>query len=75
MSGANLPVSAAPAETAGPRILGATLTTTCLAMVFGFARLYVRRFIIRALGWDDLTITLALAVVSIETLIQPVSIY
>lgn len=75
MSGANLPVPVGPAGTAGPRILGATLTTTCLAMIFGFARLYVRRFIIRALGWDDLAITLALAVVSIEIVIQPVSIY
>jgi hypothetical protein len=41
-----------PNENEGPRILGATLSITALALITMTARLYVRLRIIRNVGWD-----------------------
>lgn len=58
------PLPSNPAENAGPEILGATLATTCLAFLTVVGRFYVRSFVVKALGWDDLFMGLAMAVVS-----------
>ncbi|PVI03374.1 hypothetical protein DM02DRAFT_612305 [Periconia macrospinosa] len=42
-----------PYENEGPRILGATMTVTVLAMITMIARLFVRLRIIQNVGWDD----------------------
>lgn len=64
MSSPVLELPSNPNEDAGPRILGATLTTTCLAITFVATRVYVRKVMIRAIGWDDLVMLLAMALVS-----------
>lgn len=50
-----------PYEDEGPRILGATLTITLLALVTMVARLYVRIRMIRNVGWDDYFMTFTMA--------------
>lgn len=65
MADPNLPpLPSNPDENAGPEILGATLSTTSLAFLTVIARFYVRGFIVKALGWDDYFMALAMAVVS-----------
>jgi hypothetical protein len=58
------PLPSNPDENAGPQILGATFSTTCLAFLTVVARFYVRSFMVKALGWDDFFMGLAMAVVS-----------
>jgi len=41
-----------PNENEGPKILGATLGITSLALITMIARLYVRLRMIRNVGWD-----------------------
>lgn len=48
-----------PADDAGPRILGATIATTGVAILTVAARCYVRNFTIRNIGWDDYAMLLA----------------
>lgn len=65
MSSTMPPLPSNPREDAGPRILGATLTTTCMAIVVVLTRFYVRRFMIRAIGWDDVVMLSALLLVRV----------
>lgn len=58
------PLPSNPDENAGPQIFGAVLATTILAFVVAMPRFYVRAFMVKALGWDDLFMAIALALVS-----------
>ncbi|KAB5578896.1 hypothetical protein GE09DRAFT_563600 [Coniochaeta sp. 2T2.1] len=58
MSG--MPLVSNPAEDDGPRILGATLTVTIVALITVATRLYVRFGMIRNFGWDDGLMTFAM---------------
>lgn len=49
-----------PDENEGPRILGATLAATVLALLTLLVRLYVRVKVLRAVGWDVRAISLSL---------------
>lgn len=53
-----------PDDNAGPNIFGATLACTILAFMIFSGRFYVRAFMVKALGWDDYFMALAMAVVS-----------
>lgn len=61
------PLVSNPEENAGPNILGAAIGTTVLAFLFFSARFYVRSFMVKALGWDDYFMALAMALVSWPT--------
>ncbi|KAM7190440.1 hypothetical protein V8F20_009723 [Naviculisporaceae sp. PSN 640] len=52
-----------PAEDDGPRILGATLAITILALITYLTRMYVRLVIVRNVGLDDCFMTLAIGLV------------
>jgi len=75
------PLPSNPDENAGPQILGATYATTCFAFVTVVARFYVRTFMVKALGYDDFFMALAMATVSghtclnIVTLLIPTSVH
>lgn len=49
---ASAPAVQYPKENEGPRILGATLAITTLALITMMARLFVRFKMIRNVGWD-----------------------
>lgn len=55
------PLPSNPDENAGPQILGVILGTTSVALVTVLARFYVRTFMVKALGWDDFFMGLAMA--------------
>jgi len=63
MTTAQKSVPSNPADDAGTLILGATMATTCMAILTVAARFYVRKFIIRNISWDDYVMLLALALV------------
>ncbi|KAK4206335.1 hypothetical protein QBC37DRAFT_329044 [Rhypophila decipiens] len=52
-----------PAEDDGPRILGATLAITTLALIAYLTRMYVRLIMVRNVGLDDYFMSLAIALV------------
>jgi hypothetical protein len=58
------PLPSNPDENEGAHVLGAVLSTTCLAFVILVARIYVRGFMVKALGLDDFFMGLAMALVS-----------
>jgi hypothetical protein len=50
---ASLPVLPSnPNENEGPKILGVTIAITSIALLVVLLRLYVRWFMVRAVGWD-----------------------
>ncbi|KAL1841475.1 hypothetical protein VTJ49DRAFT_7030 [Mycothermus thermophilus] len=55
-----------PAENDGPRILGATLAVTTIAVLSSIARIYVRTSMIRNFGLDDFFMTFATLLVIVE---------
>ncbi|KAK3381238.1 hypothetical protein B0H63DRAFT_198040 [Podospora didyma] len=52
-----------PWENDGPRILGATIAITSLALITYSARMWVRLVMVRNIGWDDSIMTFAMALV------------
>ena len=48
-------------------MLGATIATACISVLVIAIRYYVRKFMIRAIGWDDYVMLLSLALVSTPT--------
>lgn len=54
----------------GPAFLAVSLTTTIVALTFVGLRIYVRTRIVRALGWDDWTIVLAMILATVDTAIN-----
>ena len=55
------PLISIPWENEGPRILGATLSITTIALLTVVARQYVRLFLIRSPGWDDFFMVISMA--------------
>ncbi|SPQ24202.1 2b2a6eeb-e6b9-4f40-a6f9-8a0492472a76 [Thermothielavioides terrestris] len=62
-SGGAAPLPSNPNDNDGPRILGATLAITSLALITYVARMYVRLFVVHNVGLDDYFMTLAVALV------------
>ncbi|KAK4158659.1 hypothetical protein QBC43DRAFT_223803 [Cladorrhinum sp. PSN259] len=70
------PLPSNPAENAAPRIIGATMTVTMLALITYSARMYARVFMVRNLGLDDYFMSLAMALAIVgEGLIWGSTIY
>ncbi|ETN37705.1 uncharacterized protein HMPREF1541_07328 [Cyphellophora europaea CBS 101466] len=68
------PLPSNPDENAGPHILGATLSTTCLAFVTVLARFYVRGFVVKNMGFDDYFMALAMSVSIATTTVIALSV-
>ncbi|KAL2270522.1 hypothetical protein VTJ83DRAFT_2706 [Remersonia thermophila] len=60
------PLPSNPAENDGPRILGATLTVTTIAVLTSIARIYVRTNMVRSFGLDDYFMVFATLLVIVE---------
>ncbi|KAF2691728.1 hypothetical protein K458DRAFT_286821 [Lentithecium fluviatile CBS 122367] len=54
------PIISYPKENEGPKVLGATLAITIVALITMIARLYVRLRMIRNVGWDDYFMCMAM---------------
>ena len=56
----NLPGTGEPDINNGPKLLGATGTVTAAALIAVIARLWIRKFVLKFVGWDDKFIILAM---------------
>lgn len=64
MSGTEfLPLPSNPDENASSRIIASTVAVTTLAFITVSTRFYVRTALVKALGWDDFFMALAMVVV------------
>ncbi|KAF4636968.1 hypothetical protein G7Y89_g1108 [Cudoniella acicularis] len=59
----------------GPKLLVATLTVTAVALVSVIARMYVRKFITKSVGWDDIIMVAAMTLSLVSELMVIPDVY